>query len=152
MGLKREIKCVLCTERMQFQYLCTKRWFEKFWSGILSVKRLTVRVNGHAPSGQPRLIRIKLRFKWTIIFLLMLETLLVISRYHIKVFWTIITKLIKSIDSTLGCRTRRGHLTEAQLVRRTGICNLLIGRKKNHHFLNSFVIWNDKLIVYNNLK
>ena len=38
MRLKREIKCVLRTETMQFQYLCAKRWFEKFWSGILSVK------------------------------------------------------------------------------------------------------------------
>ena len=38
MRIKREIKCVLRTERMQFQYLCTKTWFEKFWSGILSVK------------------------------------------------------------------------------------------------------------------
>ena len=38
MRLKREIKCVLCTERMQFQYFCAKRLFEKFWSGILSVK------------------------------------------------------------------------------------------------------------------
>ena len=38
MHLKREIKCVLCTKRIQFQYLCVKRWFEKFRSGILSVK------------------------------------------------------------------------------------------------------------------
>ena len=38
MRLKREIKCILCTERIQFQYLCAKIWFEKFWSGILSVK------------------------------------------------------------------------------------------------------------------
>ena len=38
MRLKREIKCVLCTETMRFQYLSTKRWFEKFWSEILSVK------------------------------------------------------------------------------------------------------------------
>ena len=36
--LKREITCVLCTEKMQFQYFYAKRWFEKFWSGILSVK------------------------------------------------------------------------------------------------------------------
>ena len=28
----------MCTERMQFEYLCAKRWFEKFWWGILSVK------------------------------------------------------------------------------------------------------------------
>ena len=28
----------MCTERMQFEYLCAKRWFEKFWSRILSVK------------------------------------------------------------------------------------------------------------------
>ena len=38
MRLKREIKCVLCTERMQFQYLCAKRWFEKFCSETLPVK------------------------------------------------------------------------------------------------------------------
>ena len=38
MRLKREMECVLSTEKMQFQYLGAKRWFEKFWSGILSVK------------------------------------------------------------------------------------------------------------------
>ena len=75
-----------------------------------------------------------------------------IFRFHTKVFFTIFAKLIKSTDSTFGRRTRRGHLTEAQLVHRTGICNLLIGREKNHHFLNSLVNGNDKLIVYKNLK
>ena len=52
----------------------------------------------------------------------------------------------------LGCRTRRGHLTGAQLVRCTRICNLLIGREKNDHFLDSFVTGNNKLIVCNNLE
>ena len=38
MRLKRAIKCVLCTVRMQLQYVCAKRWFENFRSRILSVK------------------------------------------------------------------------------------------------------------------
>ena len=80
--------------------------------------RLKIR---RAPSGRPRLIQKKLRCWWTKILILLLETLLMISRSHIKVFFTIFAKLMKSTDSTFGCRTRRGHLTEAQLTRRTGI-------------------------------
>ena len=38
MRLKRPIKSVMCTERIYFQYVCVKRWFENFQSGILSVK------------------------------------------------------------------------------------------------------------------
>ena len=28
MRLKRAIKCVLCTDRLQFQYVCAERWFD----------------------------------------------------------------------------------------------------------------------------
>ena len=60
--------------------------------------------------------------------------------------------IFRTERSMLGCPKYRGHLTEAQMARRTGICNLLIGREKTHDFLNSFLTGNDKLICYNNLK
>ena len=100
MRLKREIKCVLCTERMQFQYLCAKRWFENFCSETLSVKDSSHPVRSTE-----------------------------INTDKIKVL------VDENPYSTLGCRTRPGHLTEAQLARQT--CNLLIRREKNHHFMNS---------------
>ena len=102
MHLKREMKCVVCTKRIQFQYLCVKRWFEKFRSGILSVK----------DSSRP--------FRST-----------EINTDKIKVL------VDENPYSMLRCRTRPGHVTEAQLARQTGICNLLIRREKNHHFMNS---------------
>ena len=51
MRLKREIKCFLCTERMQFQYVCAKRWFENFRSGIFSVKDS---LNPYPPNVTPK--------------------------------------------------------------------------------------------------
>ena len=128
MRLKREINCSVygkdAVSTNMYQEMVWKNFDREFY-------RLKIR---RAPSGRPRLIQKKLRCWWTKILILLLDILLVIFRSHLKVFLTIFTTLIKSTDSTVGCPTHRGHLTEAQLARWTVICNLLIEREKNHHF------------------
>ena len=99
MRLKHSIKCVLCTERMQFHCVRVKDGLKSFDREICW---LIIR---HEPAGQPRSIRIKLRFYWTKIPIQRLETLLMIFRSHIQVFSTIFIKLVMSVDSTLGYRT-----------------------------------------------
>ena len=112
--------------------------------------RLKIR---RAPSGRPRLIQKKLRCWWTKILILLLETLLMISRSHIKVFFTIFAKLMKSTDSMLAWvlhapRPPDRGPTDA-LDRDLQFVELM---REESSFLNSFVTGNNKLIVYKYLE
>ena len=101
---------------------------------------------GHEPAGQLRFIRIKLSCYWTRILIQRLEILLTTH--------TSVLNHIHKIDYVSRLYASVPHaLTEAQLARRTEICDSLIRlENKNHSFLKSLVTGDEKWIGYSNLK